>query len=134
MRIGLILLLLPLASCAAIPVYDDPKRVGRIERLREGRDLCLVKNVQAFDDGTSAASKIGNYVAMSCTVETGKLVEVTIPRPDQHARSAQEESVRRATGYVLTTRRMEADALESAANQVDRCRLVKRAACSNRRD
>jgi hypothetical protein len=113
MRIGLILLLLPLASCAAIPVYDDPKRVGRIERLREARDLCLVKNVQAFDDGTSAASKIGNYVAMSCTVETGKLVELAIPRPDQHARSAfQEEAVRRATGYVLTTRRMEADALE----------------------
>jgi len=113
MRIGLILLLLPLASCAAIPSYDDPKRVDRIEKLREARDVCLVKNVQAFDDGTSAASKIGNYVAMSCTVETGKLVELAIPRPDQHVRSAfQEEAVRRATGYVLTTRRMEADALE----------------------
>ncbi len=113
MRIGLMLLLLPLASCAAIPSYDDPKRVGRIEKLREARDPCLVKNVQAFDDGTSAASKIGNYVAMSCTVETGKLVELAIPRPDQRVRGAfQEEAVRRATGSVLTTRRMEADALE----------------------
>ena len=112
MRIGLILLSLPLASCAAIPTYDDPKRVDRIERLREARDLCLVKNVQAFDDGTSAAAKIGNYVAMSCSVETGKLVELAIPRPDRQVRDAfQEEAVRRATGYVQTTRRMETDAV-----------------------
>jgi hypothetical protein len=113
MRIGLILLSLPLASCAAIPTYDDPRRVDRIERLREARDLCLVKNVQAFDDGKSSAAKVGNYVAMSCTGETSKLVELAIPGPDQRVRAAfQEEAVRRATGYVLTTRRVETDAIE----------------------
>jgi len=115
MRIGLILLSLPLASCAAIPTYDNPRRVDRIEKLREARNLCLIKNVQAFDDGTSSADKIGNYVAMSCTVETTKLVDLAIPLPDQRARAAfQEEAVRRATGYVLTARRMEADAVERA--------------------
>ena len=113
MRIGLLLLALPLASCAAIPSYDDPKRVARIDKLREARDLCLVENVHQFDDGTSDPAKIGNYVAMACNVQTGKLVDLAIPHPSPATREAfQEEAVRRATGYVLTSRRIEVDSVE----------------------
>jgi hypothetical protein len=113
MRIGLLLLALPLASCAAIPTYDDPKRVARIDKLREARDLCLVENVHMFDDGTSNPAKIGNYVAMSCNVQTDKLVDLAIPYPSPKTREAfQEEAVRRATGYVQTSRRIEGDSVD----------------------
>jgi len=119
MRIALLLLALPLASCAASPSYDDPKRVARIEKLREARDLCLVENVHAFDDGTSDPAKIGNYVAMACNVQTGKLVDLAIPHPSPNTREAfQEEAARRATGYVQTSRRIEGDS-------VDRQRVVQ---------
>jgi hypothetical protein len=118
MRIGLILLALLLGSCAAIPTYDDPKRVARIDKLREARDLCLVESVHMFDDGTSDPAKIGNYVAMACNVQTGKLVDLAIPYSGPKAREAfQEEAARRATGYVQTSRRIEGDA-------VDRQRMV----------
>ena len=113
MRIGLLLLALPLASCSALPTYDDPKRVAKIEKLREARDLCLVENVHMFDDGRSAPAKVGNYVAMSCNVQTGKLVDLAIPYPNPKTREAfQEEAVRLATGYVQTSRRIEADSVE----------------------
>lgn len=114
MRIGPILLLaLPVVSCAAIPTYDDPKRVARIEKLREARDLCLIQNVHQFDDGTSDAAKVGSSVAMSCGAETTKLVDLAIPYPSQRARDAfQQEAAYRATGYVLTARRMEIDAID----------------------
>ena len=118
MRIGLILLALPLVSCAAIPNYDDPKRVARIAELREERDLCLIQNVPQFDDGASTPAKVGNYVAMSCSVQTTKLVDLAIPYPSQQARSAfQQEAVRLATGYVLTARRIEVDAVDRRRQQ-----------------
>jgi hypothetical protein len=113
MRISLILFALLLGSCTAIPIYDDPKRVARIDKLREARDLCLVENVHQFDDGTSDPAKIGNYVAMACNVQTGKLVDLAIPYPSPKTREAfQEEAARRATGYVLTSRRIEVDSVE----------------------
>lgn len=113
MRIALILLALPLASCAAIPTYNDPRRVAKIEHLREVRNSCLIQSVPQFDDRSSDAAKVGAYVAMSCSVETGKLVELAIPHPSRHDRDAfQEEAVYRATGYVLTARRMEVDAVQ----------------------
>jgi len=96
-----------------MPGYDNPKRVGRIESLREARDLCLIQNVPHFDDGRSDPAKIGGYVAMSCSNETTKLVDLAIPYPSRQARDAfQEEAARRATGYVLTARRMESDAID----------------------
>jgi hypothetical protein len=113
MRLSPILFALLLGSCTSIPIYDDPKRVARIERLREARDLCLVENVHMFDDGTSNPAKIGNYVAMACTVQTSKLVDLAIPNPGPKAREAfQEEAVRRATGYVQTSRRIEGDSVD----------------------
>ena len=116
MRLGHVLLALSLTACSAIPavpLYQDPKRVAKIEKLREARDLCLIQNVPQFDDGTTSAAKVGNYVAMSCSVATSKLVELAIPFPSRHDRDAfQEEAVLRATGYVMTARRIEADSMQ----------------------
>ena len=113
MRIGLVLLVLPLVSCAVPAVYEDPKRVAKVDRLREDLDSCLVQNIPQFDDGKSAAAKVGDYVAMSCSNETSKLVERAIPFPTRHDRDAfQQEAAFRATGYVLTARRMETDSID----------------------
>jgi hypothetical protein len=113
MRFGLLLLAPALASCAATPSYSDPKRVAHIEQLREARDLCLIQNVSHFDDGKSDVAKVGDYVAMSCSTETAKLVELAIPAPSRYARDAfQGEAARRAAGYVITARRAEGDAVD----------------------
>ena len=118
MRIGFILLALPLVSCAAIPQYDNPKREARIADLRDARNLCLIQNVPQFDDGASTPAKVGNYAAMSCSVQTTKLVEMAIPYPNQHERDAfQQEAARLATGYVLTARRTEIDAVDRRRQQ-----------------
>jgi hypothetical protein len=119
MRIAVVLLVLPLlASCAAPPMYEDPKRVAKIDRLRADRDLCLVQNIPQFDDGRSAAAKVGDYVAMSCSNETSKLVELAIPYPSRHDRDAfQQEAAFRATGYVMTARRIETDSIDRQRQQ-----------------
>ena len=116
MRIAALLLVVllvpPLVGCSSIPNYDDPKRVARIEDLREARDLCLIQNVPQFDDGADAV-KVGGYVALSCSHQTSKLVELAIPYPSRQARDAfQAEAVKRATGYVMTARRIEGDAID----------------------
>jgi hypothetical protein len=113
MRIAVVLLVLPLVSCAVPPLYEDPKRVSKIDRLRQERDLCLVQNIPQFDDGRSDAAKVGDYVAMSCSNETSKLVELAIPYPSRHDRDAfQQEAAFRATGYVMTARRIETDSID----------------------
>jgi hypothetical protein len=119
MRIAAVLLVLPLlAACAAPPMYEDPKRVGRVDKLREQRDLCLIQNIPQFDDRSADPKKVGDYVAMSCQNETTKLVEMAIPYPSRHDRDAfQQEAVFRATGYVMTARRMETDSVDRQHQQ-----------------
>jgi hypothetical protein len=119
MRIAVVLLVLPLvSSCAPPPLYEDPKRVAKVDRLRAERDLCLVQNIPQFDDGRSDAAKVGDYVAMSCSNETSKLVELAIPYPSRHDRDAfQQEAAFRATGYVMTARRIETDSIDRQRQQ-----------------
>jgi hypothetical protein len=118
MRIAAFLLILPLVSCAAPAMYEDPKRVAKVDRLRQERDLCLVQNMPQFDDGKSDAAKVGGYVAMSCSNETSKLVELAIPYPSRHDRDAfQQEAAFRATGYVMSARRMETDSVDRQRQQ-----------------
>jgi hypothetical protein len=113
MRIGLVLLALPLAACAGNPMYEDPKRVARIDKLREARDLCLIQNVSRFDTTSPDPAKVGNEVALACADQTARLVELSIPDPSRHARVAFEKEARlRATGYVITARRLESDAID----------------------
>jgi|KBSSwiStaDraftv2_1062776.scaffolds.fasta_scaffold1507201_1 hypothetical protein len=113
MRIGLVLLVaLPLAACAAEPVYEDPKRASKVDKLREARDLCLIQNVSRFDNASSNPARVGDEVALACADQTTRLVELAVPYPSQQARAAFEKEARlRATGYVITARRIESDAI-----------------------
>lgn len=77
----------------------------KIDQLRAAQNACLAENVPQFEDGTSEASKVGYYVAMSCTVQTDKLVQHAVPHATPAERQAFErDAALRATGYVLRAR------------------------------
>jgi hypothetical protein len=103
-----LLLALPVGGCAWQPNYENPRHEMKVERLWKERDDCLLTNTPQFDDRTSDPRKVAELVAMSCTTQTTKLLEFTIPQPDQKARDAfQGEAVRRAADIVMTFRRVD---------------------------
>jgi hypothetical protein len=103
-----LLLALSVGGCAGRPNYENPQHEMRVERLWKERDDCLLTNTPQFDDRTSDPRKVAQLVAMSCTAQTTKLLEFTIPQPDQKARDAfQGEAVRRAADIVMTFRRVD---------------------------
>ena len=103
----IVLLALPLGGCGWRPIYEKPVLQEKIERLWKERDDCLLAHAPQFDDG-SDPRKVARYVAMSCTTQTTKLLETTIPEADQKARDAfQAEAERRAADIVLTFRRVD---------------------------
>jgi hypothetical protein len=105
---AIVLFALPVAGCAWRPVYEQPQLQEKIERLWRERDDCLLANAPQFDDRTSDPRKIARFVAMSCTNQTTKLLQMTIPEPDQKAREAfQMEAERRAADIVVTFRRVD---------------------------
>lgn len=98
-----------LGGCAGFPVYENPPKQLKVERLWKERDICLLTNTPQFDDRVSDPRKIARFIAMSCSNETTKLLEMTIPEPDQKARLAfQQEAERRAATIVLDFRRVDA--------------------------
>ena len=77
----------------------------RTEELRAAQTACLVNNLPQFEDNSSEPSKIGRFVAMSCTVETEKLVYYAVPHPTVQERKAfEDDAVMRATKMVLQRR------------------------------
>jgi len=115
-----LLLALPAGGCGWRPVYENPPLQGKIERLWRERDDCLLANAPQFDDRTSDARKIGRLVAVACTTQTMKLMEMTIPEPDQKARDAfQAEAERRAADIVVTFRRVDAAAGQRRQQRID---------------
>lgn len=77
----------------------------KIDQLRMQQNACLNENVSQFEDGTSEAGKVGYYVAMSCTVQTDKLVQYAVPYATPAERQAfQRDAALRATGNVLRAR------------------------------
>ncbi|MCX7364729.1 MAG: hypothetical protein NTV97_23225 [Alphaproteobacteria bacterium] len=84
-----------------------PTNVGlkRTDDFQAAQAACLSGNVAQFDDGTSPPASIGRYVAMSCSVETSKLIQYVIPYANQTEREAMMlDAERRATSYVLSAR------------------------------
>lgn len=80
-------------------------KLKKIDELRAAQTACLVGNVSQFDDHVSTPSKIGRYIAMSCNVETEKLVYYAVPNPTPRERRAfEEDAALRATGYVMRSR------------------------------
>ena len=101
------------AGCSAFPQYANPPLQTKVEKLWKERDICLLTNAPQFDDHVSDPRKIARFVAMSCTTQTIKLLEMAIPEPDEKARLAfQQEAERRAATIVLDFRRV-----DSAADQ-----------------
>lgn len=115
-----LLLALSVGGCGWRPIYENPQLQAKIERLWRERDDCLLANTPQFDDGASDARKVARFVAMSCTTQTTKLMEMTIPEPDQKARDAfQAEAERRAADIVVTFRRVDAAAEQRKQPHVD---------------
>ena len=81
MRLLVVLLLLLglVAGCQSIPVYENPPKQQKVERLWKARDLCLLANTPQFDDHVSDPRKVARFVAMSCSNATNQLMEVAIP-------------------------------------------------------
>lgn len=94
-------LAVPLAACQL------PSNVAlkRSDGLRAEQDACLKNNVAQFDDRTSTAAQVGHYVAMSCSVQTEKLVQYAVPYANRKEYDTfQYDATRRATKFVETAR------------------------------
>lgn len=79
--------------------------IKRIDSLRAEQDACLKDNVGQFEDRASDAQKVGRFVAMSCLVQTEKLVQYAVPHATRQEYDAfQLDATRRATSYVLSAR------------------------------
>lgn len=115
-----LLLALPVGGCGWRPVYENPPLQGKIERLWKERDDCLLANAPQFDDRSSDIRRVARHVAAACATQTTRLMEMTIPEPDQKARDAfQEEAARRAADIVVTFRRIDATAAQRTQQRVD---------------
>jgi hypothetical protein len=80
-------------------------QLQKIDSLRAEQNACLSGNVPQFEDGTSEPARIGHFVAMSCTVETDKLLQYAVPYASSAERTAfQRDAAFRATGFVLRAR------------------------------
>ena len=63
------------------------------------------ENISQFDDRTSDPRQVGRYVAMSCSVQTEKLVQYAVPYATRREYDAfQFDATKRATSYVLVSR------------------------------
>jgi hypothetical protein len=104
---ALLLLVLPIGACdSAGPMYQTPLTVHRIDRLRVERDNCLLAHAAQLDDGTSDIRRVAREVALSCTAETTRMLEVAVPYADAKARDGfQDEATRRAADIVVSFRK-----------------------------
>ena len=108
----LLLLVLPIGACDdGRPMYETPRTVHRIDRLRVERDNCMLAHAAQLDDGTSDIRKVAREVALSCTAETTKMLEVAVPYADAKARDGfQDEATRRAADILVSFRKTDTGA------------------------
>lgn len=97
-----LLLALPAGGCA-YPVYENPPLQTKIDRLWKERDDCLLANAPQVDDRSSDVRRLARYVAAACATQTTRLLDMTIPEPDQKARDAFQEEAERRAAYILVT-------------------------------
>jgi hypothetical protein len=115
-----LLLALTATGCGWRPVYENPPLQVKIERLWRERDDCLLANAPQLDDRTSDVRKVARHVAAACATQTTRLMDMTIPEPDQKARDAfQAEAARRAADILVTFRRVDAAAAQRTQQRVD---------------
>lgn len=107
MRPALVLLVLLLGGCGEETYLSpiDGRLSTRIDRSYAARDACLAKNAAADDIGNADPAAIARTVALACTPETDKLIEVSNRDGDPRAANAiRKDSEFRAKGYVLRAR------------------------------
>ena len=93
------------APCLGACQLPTNVAIKRIDALRSAQDTCLRENVAQFDDRASDARQVGRYVAMSCSVQTEKLVQYAVPYATRQEYAAfQNDALVRATGYVVSSR------------------------------
>ncbi len=93
------------ASCLGACTLPTNIKLKQIDQLRAAQTSCLVNNVPQFEDRVSDPAKIGHYVAMSCNIQTEKLVYYAVPHPTPQERQAfEDDAVKRATGFVIRSR------------------------------
>lgn len=107
MRTALVLLVLLLSACGE-GTYKSPtdgRLATRIDASYAVRDACLARNAAADDISSSDPAILARAVALACTPETEKLVEVSNRDGDPRAANAiRKDSEFRALGYVLRAR------------------------------
>ena len=95
-------LVAPCLGACQLPTNVATKRV---DSLRAAQDSCLKENIAQFDDRTSDARQVGRFVAMSCSVQTEKLVQYAVPYATRQEYTAfQNDAAARAAGYVVSSR------------------------------
>jgi hypothetical protein len=94
----------PLVSLGACQLPTNVA-IKRVDSLRAEQDACLKGNIGQFDDHGADATQVGRYVAMSCSVQTEKLVQYAVPYATRQEYDAfQVDAARRAAAYVLSSR------------------------------
>ena len=94
-----------LAPCLGACQLPTNVATKRVDSLRSAQDTCLRENIVQFDDHTSDAHQVGRFVAMSCSIQTEKLVQYAVPYATRQEYAAfQNDAAVRATGYVVSSR------------------------------
>ena len=93
------------APCLGACQLPTNVAIKHIDTLRAEQDACLKGNIPQFEDRNSDARQVGRYVAMSCSVQTDKLVQYAVPyaTPKEY-KAFQDDAAVRAASYVLYAR------------------------------
>ena len=76
-----------------------------IDELRAQQDACLKDNVPQFEEAGSDPRQIGRFVAMSCSVQTDKLIQYAVPyATPKEWKAFHDDAAMRASGYVMLAR------------------------------
>ena len=104
MRIAVVFVTLPLVACAgAYHTPSDGRLNSKINTAYAERDACLARH--AATDSAAEAGAAASAVAVACTEETEKLVEIVNRDGDPRITTAiRQDTEFRARGYVLRAR------------------------------
>ncbi|CAN5923577.1 hypothetical protein BH11PSE3_BH11PSE3_25480 [soil metagenome] len=106
MRLLLVLMVLSLSACAgAYHTPSDGRLQTRINDAYAARDACLARNATGEGTMGANAATVAQAVALACTAETDKLVDVSNRDGDPKVAIAiRRDSEFRARGFVAKAR------------------------------
>ncbi len=101
---AILLMALLIAGCTAPAPAPDNTR--EIERVKEVREQCFLRNVPLLDDGQSDAATIGKALAYACSRETAALIALVDPYDPRVRALLTKNAEDSATQMVLLHRRV----------------------------